>query len=167
MEIEPFLPNVFLVVSPCFDSRIDVVPSPGNDFFIPPSLTSLNQLPHQQKVEISRQLIAIETIVNAPLGLPSGGPSAPGAAPHVLIRFYYSSAWIRPVRLTYQPPANSTILSEQTSHQQPVSGIFLSEQISISHQPPTKRTGRTAAKSPLSPASQKCSPLLFWEPDLC
>jgi hypothetical protein len=70
MEIEPFLPNVFLVVSPCFDSRIDVVPSPGNDFFIPPSLTSLNQLPHQQKVEISRQLMNIETIINTPLGLP-------------------------------------------------------------------------------------------------
>jgi hypothetical protein len=25
----------------------------------------------------------------------------------------------RPVRLAYQPPANSTFLSEQTSHQQP------------------------------------------------
>jgi hypothetical protein len=70
MEIEPFLPIAFLVVSPCFDSRVDVVPSPGNDFFIPPSLTSLNQLPHQQKVEISRQLIDIETIINVPLGLP-------------------------------------------------------------------------------------------------
>jgi hypothetical protein len=27
---------------------------------------------------------------------------------------------LRPVRLAYQPPANSTFLSEQTSHQQPV-----------------------------------------------
>jgi uncharacterized membrane protein len=26
---------------------------------------------------------------------------------------------VRPVRLAYQPPANSTFLSEQTSHQQP------------------------------------------------
>jgi hypothetical protein len=26
---------------------------------------------------------------------------------------------LRPVRLAYQPPANSTFLSEQTSHQQP------------------------------------------------
>jgi hypothetical protein len=26
---------------------------------------------------------------------------------------------LKPVRLAYQPPANSTFLSEQTSHQQP------------------------------------------------
>jgi hypothetical protein len=32
----------------------------------------------------------------------------------------------RPVRLAYQPPANSTFLSEQTSHQQPASCTFLS-----------------------------------------
>jgi hypothetical protein len=47
----------------------------------------------------------------------------------------------RPVRLAYQPPANSTFLSEQTSHQQSASSTFLSEQISTSHQPPAKRTG--------------------------
>jgi hypothetical protein len=47
-----------------------------------------------------------------------------------------------PVRLAYRPPANSTFLSEQTSHQQPASSTFLSEQISVSHQPPAKRTGR-------------------------
>jgi plasmid rolling circle replication initiator protein Rep len=41
----------------------------------------------------------------------------------------------RPVRLAYQPPANSTFLSEQTSHQQSASSTFLSEQISTSHQP--------------------------------
>jgi hypothetical protein len=44
-------------------------------------------------------------------------------------------------RLAYEPPASSTFLSQQTSHQQSVSSIFLSEQISISHQPPAKRTG--------------------------
>jgi hypothetical protein len=38
--------------------------------------------------------------------------------------------------LAYQPPANSTFLSEQTSHQQPANSTFLSEQISTSHQPP-------------------------------
>jgi hypothetical protein len=38
----------------------------------------------------------------------------------------------RPVRLAYQLPANSTFLSEQTSHQQPASVTFLSEQISTS-----------------------------------
>jgi hypothetical protein len=57
------------------------------------------------------------------------------------------------VRSAYQPPASSTFLSEQTSHQQSASSTFLSEQtshqqsastflseqISISHQPPTKR----------------------------
>jgi hypothetical protein len=47
-----------------------------------------------------------------------------------------------PVRLAYQPPANSTFLSEQTSHQQPASSTFISEQISTSHQPPAKRTGQ-------------------------
>jgi competence CoiA-like predicted nuclease len=40
----------------------------------------------------------------------------------------------RPVRWAYQPPANSTFLSEQTSHQQSASSTFLLEQISTSHQ---------------------------------
>jgi hypothetical protein len=47
----------------------------------------------------------------------------------------------RPVRLAYQPPANSTFLSEQISHQQPANSTFLSEQISTSRQPPAERTG--------------------------
>jgi hypothetical protein len=42
------------------------------------------------------------------------------------------------IRLAYQPPANSTFLSEQTSNQQPVSSTFLSEQTCTSHQPPAK-----------------------------
>jgi hypothetical protein len=46
---------------------------------------------------------------------------------------------LRPVRLAYQPPANSTFLSEQTSHQQPANSTFLSEQISTSYQPPANR----------------------------
>jgi hypothetical protein len=37
---------------------------------------------------------------------------------------------LRPVRLAYQPPANSTFFSEQISHQQPAISIFLSEQTS-------------------------------------
>jgi hypothetical protein len=37
--------------------------------------------------------------------------------------------------------ASSIFLSQQTSHQQPVSSTFLSEQTSTSHQPPAKRTG--------------------------
>jgi hypothetical protein len=48
----------------------------------------------------------------------------------------------RPVRLAYQPPANNTFLSQQTSHQQPASITFLSKLISTNHQPPAKRTGR-------------------------
>jgi hypothetical protein len=44
----------------------------------------------------------------------------------------------RAVRLAYQPPANITFLSEQTSHQQSVSTTFLSEQISTS----TSQTNR-------------------------
>jgi hypothetical protein len=47
----------------------------------------------------------------------------------------------RPVRLAYQPPASSTFLSEQTSHQQLASSTFISEQISTSHHPPAKQTG--------------------------
>jgi hypothetical protein len=50
------------------------------------------------------------------------------------------------VRLAYQPPANSTFLSKQTSNQQPANSTFLSEQISTSHQPPAKRTGWIRAK---------------------
>jgi hypothetical protein len=51
----------------------------------------------------------------------------------------------QPVRLAYQPPANSTFLLQQISHQQSVSSTFLSEQTSTSHQPPTKRTGEAAS----------------------
>jgi hypothetical protein len=47
----------------------------------------------------------------------------------------------KPVRLAYQPPANSTFLSEQTSHQQPAISTLLSEQTSTSHQSPANRTG--------------------------
>jgi hypothetical protein len=47
----------------------------------------------------------------------------------------------QPIRSAYQPPASSTFLSEETSHQQSASSAFLSEQISTSHQPPAKRTG--------------------------
>jgi hypothetical protein len=37
----------------------------------------------------------------------------------------------RPVRLSYQPPASNTFLSEQTSHQQPASSTLLSEPCSL------------------------------------
>jgi hypothetical protein len=47
----------------------------------------------------------------------------------------------QPVRSVYQPPASSTFLSEQNSHQQSANSTFLSQQISTSHQPPAKRTG--------------------------
>jgi hypothetical protein len=68
----------------------------------------------------------------------------------------------RPIRLAYQPPANSTFLSEQISRHQPASSTFLSEQISrhqptsstflseqtsTSRQPPAKRTGCKIGKS--------------------
>jgi hypothetical protein len=49
--------------------------------------------------------------------------------------------------LTYQPPASSTFLSQQTSHQHPVNSTFLSEQTSTSHQSPAKRTGFLLPKS--------------------
>jgi hypothetical protein len=43
----------------------------------------------------------------------------------------------RPVRLAYQPPASSTFLSEQTSHQQPTTVLFSQNKPApaISHQP--------------------------------
>jgi hypothetical protein len=56
----------------------------------------------------------------------------------------------QPVRSAYQPPASSTFLSEQISHQQSASSTFLSEQISTSHQPPAKRTDRRRSAVPLS-----------------
>jgi hypothetical protein len=40
---------------------------------------------------------------------------------------------LSPVRLAYQPPANSNFVSEQISHQQPASSTFISQQISTSH----------------------------------
>jgi hypothetical protein len=46
----------------------------------------------------------------------------------------------RPVHLAYQPPVSSTFLSEQTSHQQSAKSIFLSQQISTSHQPNEQAT---------------------------
>jgi hypothetical protein len=52
-----------------------------------------------------------------------------------IMRMEYSVLKEQPVRLAYQPSANSTFLSEQISHQQPASSTFLSEQISTSHQP--------------------------------
>jgi hypothetical protein len=45
------------------------------------------------------------------------------------------------VRLAYQPSTSSTLLSQQTRHQQPASITLLSEQTSTSHQPPANRTG--------------------------
>jgi hypothetical protein len=53
----------------------------------------------------------------------------------------FDSPGKRPIRLAYQPNANITFLSEQISHQQLASSIFLSKQISTSYQPPAKRTG--------------------------
>jgi hypothetical protein len=38
-----------------------------------------------------------------------------------------------PVRFAYQPPANSTFLSERISHQQPASSTFLLEQMSTNY----------------------------------
>jgi hypothetical protein len=42
---------------------------------------------------------------------------------------------IRLARGHFRPAASSTFISKQTSHQQPASSNFLSEQISTSHQP--------------------------------
>jgi hypothetical protein len=56
----------------------------------------------------------------------------------ILFRFLITSC--PPVRLAYQPPASSTFPSEQASYQKPANNTFLSEQISISHEPPAKRT---------------------------
>jgi hypothetical protein len=54
-----------------------------------------------------------------------------------VLRIRYLGLTLRPVHLAYQPPANSTFLSEQTSHQQPANSTFLSEKPApaISHQP--------------------------------
>jgi hypothetical protein len=44
----------------------------------------------------------------------------------------YGDDTLHLVRLSYQPPASSTFLLEQTSHHQPISSTFLSEEISTS-----------------------------------
>jgi hypothetical protein len=64
----------------------------------------------------------------------------------IILSFFYIYQIVQasnqhPFRLGYQPPANSTFLSQQTSHQQQANITFLSEQISTIHQPPAKRTG--------------------------
>jgi hypothetical protein len=66
---------------------------------------------------------------------------------HFILKSQKKGQVIQPVRSAYQPPANSTFLSEQTSHQQSASSTFLSEQISTNHQPPAKRTGSLTASS--------------------
>jgi hypothetical protein len=49
-------------------------------------------------------------------------------------------AWL----ISHQPAV--LFLSEQTSHQQPASSTFLSEQTSTSHQPPANRTSSNLIK---------------------
>jgi hypothetical protein len=46
----------------------------------------------------------------------------------------------------YQPPANSTFLSEQTSHQQPATNTFLSKQ--TSHHPRKVNSARGRLERP-------------------
>jgi hypothetical protein len=46
---------------------------------------------------------------------------------HPFILLFHFLGLHQPVRLAYQPPASSTFLSEQTSHQQSASSTFLSE----------------------------------------
>jgi hypothetical protein len=60
----------------------------------------------------------------------------------VWMHAFFPEIMLQPVRSAYPPPATSTFLSEQTSHQQPASSTtLLSEQTSNSHQPPAKWTG--------------------------
>jgi hypothetical protein len=63
----------------------------------------------------------------------------------------------RHVCLAYQPPASGTFLSQQTSHQQSTSSIFLSERISTSHQPPDKQNRPSTRLIDPSPASSHWS----------
>jgi hypothetical protein len=87
-----------------------------------------------------------------------------------------SDAHGQPVRLAYKPPASSTFLSEQTSHQQSASSTFLSEQTShqqsanstflseqtsTSHEPPAKRTGPRCLASIYSEVSYLKIVLIF------
>jgi hypothetical protein len=64
--------------------------------------------------------------------------------------WYYSIPPTSHILLAYQPPANSTFLSEQTNHQQPIDNTFHLEQISTIHQPPVKRTGWTWPPPPFT-----------------
>jgi hypothetical protein len=63
--------------------------------------------------------------------------------------------------LAYQPPASSTFLSEQTSHQQSANSTFLSQQTSISQQPNEHAHGRARRRAVNSRLS--CCPIVSSE----
>ena len=65
-----FLPNGDFMVSWCIGSRVDLVSSWRNHFYDFCSLSSLITLPHQRFAYVASHLMRIETIINAPLGLP-------------------------------------------------------------------------------------------------
>jgi hypothetical protein len=67
--------------------------------------------------------------------------------------------------LAYQPPASSTVISEQTSHRQPASSTLLSEQTGISYQPPANRTGYSFKKSESKQEENVIFKYLFSESD--
>jgi hypothetical protein len=52
-----------------------------------------------------------------------------------------------PVRLAYQPPANSIFLLEQTSHHQPANSNFNKPAPAISHQPNEQAERRNPVSS--------------------
>jgi hypothetical protein len=93
----------------------------------------------------------VTTITAAParpgaLSLRMGGRVAYGAArecPRLVLLFDSSSTKLT-ARPAVAPPfglsATRTFMSEQISHQQPANNSFLSEQTSIGHRPPAKRT---------------------------
>jgi len=67
-----FLPNGDFMVSWCIGSRVDLVSSWRNHFYDFCSLSSLITLPCQHFAYVASHLMRIETIINAPLGLPLG-----------------------------------------------------------------------------------------------
>ena len=73
-----FLPNDDFIVSWCIGSRVDLVSSWRNQVYDFYSLSSLITLPCQHFAYVTNHLTRIETIINAPLELPSVTSSSGG-----------------------------------------------------------------------------------------
>jgi hypothetical protein len=100
--------------------------------------TTSHRISEELREEEGAAIEEVRDLLQPPTNIRTSAPSSSDLS--VLARSQRSAAGPHKhhVRLAYHPPASSTFLSEQTSHQQSASSTFLSEQISTSHHPPAK-----------------------------